>query len=64
MHADVGDMIEVDARETSGVVRRGEVLEVRTEGNVVHYRVRWDDGHETIFFPSSDAHIVHPKVRH
>jgi hypothetical protein len=25
---------------------------------VVHYRVRWDDGNETIFYPSSTAHVV------
>jgi hypothetical protein len=25
---------------------------------VVHYRVRWDDGNETIFYPASTAHVV------
>jgi hypothetical protein len=30
---------------------------------VVHYRVRWDDGHEAIFYPGSDAHTVHPGKR-
>jgi hypothetical protein len=24
-----------------------------------HYRVRWDDGRESIFYPSTDAHIHH-----
>jgi hypothetical protein len=23
----------------------------------VHYRVRWDDGHESLYFPGSDAHL-------
>ena len=23
-----------------------------------HYRVRWDDGRETIYFPSGDAHLA------
>jgi hypothetical protein len=27
-----------------------------------HYRVRWDDGHETTFFPSSDAIVDHGGV--
>ena len=26
--------------------------------DVVHYRVRWDDGHESIFFPGSTTHVV------
>ena len=24
-----------------------------------HYRVRWDDGHESTFFPGTDAYVVH-----
>jgi hypothetical protein len=25
-----------------------------------HYRVRWDDGHESEFFPGPDAKVVPP----
>lgn len=32
---------------------------MRDPGGEVHYLVRWDDGHETIYFPGSDAHTVH-----
>ena len=59
MDANVGDEIVVDAPHTGESARRGEVLEVLQRGGVVHYRVRWDDGHESVFFPSSDAHVVH-----
>lgn len=59
MRALVGDEIRVDAALTGGAAREGEVLEVRNQGGVVHYLVRWDDGHETVFFPGSDAHVVH-----
>lgn len=58
MEAKVGDEIVVDARETGGARREGEVLAVRRAGDVVHYVVRWDDGHETMFYPGSDAHVV------
>jgi hypothetical protein len=37
------------------------VLEVLETGDVRHYRVRWDDGTDCIFFPSSDAHFVSVK---
>jgi len=59
MRAEVGDEIVVDAPQTGGLPRAGEVLEVCDPDGVVHYRVRWDDGHETLFFPGSDAHVVH-----
>jgi hypothetical protein len=35
------------------------VLEIRDAQGEVHYLVRWDDGHETIYFPGTDAHAVH-----
>jgi hypothetical protein len=59
IQARVGDAIEVDNMELGHPKRRGEVLEVLGTGDTEHYRVRWDDGHETIFFPGSTAHTVH-----
>jgi hypothetical protein len=58
MEAKVGDEIIVDAPRTGGEPRKGEVLEVLETGGVRHYRVRWDDGHEALFYPGSDAHAV------
>jgi len=59
MHAEVGDEIVVDRSRVGAPPRKGEVLEVRDPAGEVHYLVRWDDGHETIYFPGSDAHAVH-----
>lgn len=63
MHAQVGDEVVVDSRTLGGPVRKGEVLEVRGETGHEHYRVRWDDGHESVFFPGPDAHVVTTKKR-
>jgi len=65
MHARIGQEIVVDSRQLGGPIRQGEVLEVIDEAGTEHYRVRWDDGHESIFFPGSDAHVVtlRPKAR-
>ncbi|HEX6311780.1 MAG TPA: DUF1918 domain-containing protein [Acidimicrobiia bacterium] len=60
MHANVGDEIVVDAIEVGGPPRKGEILEVRSEDGHEHYLVRWDDGHESIFYPGSTSHAVHP----
>ena len=50
----------VDRSQVGAPPRKGEVLEVREPEGQVHYLVRWEDGHETVFFPGSDAHAVHP----
>ena len=60
MDARVGDVIVVDMMHTGDAPRKGEVLEVMGQGESVHYRVRWQDGHESIFYPGSTAHVVHP----
>jgi len=58
MQARPGDSITVDAPHTGDAPRYGEVLEVLDAGGTTHYRVRWSDGHESVFFPGSDAHVV------
>jgi len=59
MDAHEGDRITVESNKVGGKVRTGEVIEVLTGADgSAHYRVRWDDGKETTFFPSSDAHLA------
>lgn len=58
MDAKVGDEIVVDGVITDDPKREGEILEVTDRGGVVHYRVRWDDGHESLFYPGSTTHVV------
>jgi hypothetical protein len=40
-----------------------QVIEVRGTPGVEHYLVRWRDRHESIFYPGSTSHAVHPKGR-
>jgi len=54
-----GDVIEVTGRRVGGTARSGEILEVLGTEERPHYRVRWDDGHETVFFPGSDTVVRH-----
>ena len=60
MHACKGDVIVIESPVLDRRRRRGEVLEVIGEGDREHYRVRWQDGHESICFPGPDARIVGP----
>lgn len=58
MQAAVGDEIVVEGTSVGSPRRRGEVLEVLGEGEGTHFRVRWDDGHESTYFPGPDAHVT------
>jgi hypothetical protein len=51
-----GDWIEEPAGE--GLPRRGQILEVLGRDGHRHYRVRWDEEHESLHFPSPSARIV------
>ena len=57
MHAKRGDRIVVESATLAAARRRGEVLEVLGVGELEHYRVRWADGHESVYFPGPDARV-------
>ena len=58
MHAKSGEHIAVESARLDQGRRHGEVLEVLGAGDSEHYRVRWQDGHESIYFPGPDAHVI------
>ena len=57
--AKAGDLIMVERHRVGEGGRTGEILEVFGTADHLHYRVRWEDGHETLFYPGSDALVVH-----
>jgi hypothetical protein len=64
MDAKVGDRIIVESETVGTPPREGEILEV-IEGEVgLRYRVRWSDGHESVFTAASGAaQVVSQKSR-
>jgi hypothetical protein len=52
-----GDVVEITGHRVGDAPRSGEIVEVLGAPGHVHFRVRWEDGHESIFWPSSDAVI-------
>ena len=51
----IGDRIEVESEQVGKKGRHGVVVEVIGEGEHLHYRVRWEDGHESTFFPEAGS---------
>jgi Domain of unknown function (DUF1918) len=60
MEAKVGDRIVVESERVGQARREGEVIEVLSFASSVNYRVRWADGHESLFFPSAGSMTVIP----
>lgn len=59
MRAAVGDRIVVRGHHVGEHERSATVLAVEGEEGGPPYLVRWDDGHESVFFPSSDSTVEH-----
>ena len=62
MEAKVGDRIVVDSESVGTPPREGQIVEVISGQVSPRFRVRWADGHETVFSPGSGAARVVPKA--
>jgi hypothetical protein len=61
--ARVGDWLEV-AGLPGNASRRGQIVDVLGGPGHLHYRVRWDEEHETIFFPADRVRVVEAGEAH
>jgi hypothetical protein len=59
MRASVNDRLVVRSHHVGDSDRDAVVLEVRGKNGEPPYLVRWSDGHESVFFPSSDTVVEH-----
>lgn len=60
-HVQPGDRVVIDPHRVGEARRTGAITEV-LGGDQPRYRVLWEDGHETVLAPGSDAHIErHPE---
>jgi hypothetical protein len=55
MELKVGDRVEAESESTERPARAGVVEEVLQGEPSPRYRIRWDDGHESIYTPSAGA---------
>ncbi|UNO39099.1 DUF1918 domain-containing protein [Streptomyces sp. MST-110588] len=59
MHASVGDRLLVHGRIVGQHDRTAEIIEVLGADGTPPYRVRFEDGHETVMSPGPDT-VVRP----
>jgi hypothetical protein len=58
-----GDVVVVSGHRVGEVERTGEILQVLGTPARQHFLVRWDDGHESVFYPGGDAIVRRPRPR-
>ncbi|WP_431781405.1 DUF1918 domain-containing protein [Streptomyces chumphonensis] len=61
MHAEKGDKLLVHGRVVGQHDRTAEIVEVLGPQGEPPYRVRFDDGHETVMSPGPDSVVRHPE---
>ena len=49
----VGDKVEEQARSTESATRTGRIDAVVRGDPSPRYRIRWDDGHESVYTPAA-----------
>jgi Domain of unknown function (DUF1918) len=50
-----GARVEAESESTERPPRKGVIEEVLREAPAPRYRIRWDDGHESIYTPAAGA---------
>lgn len=59
MQAAVGDTLTVKALRQGEADRHGRIIEVHGKDGEPPYLVRWQDEHESLFFPATGTVVEH-----
>ncbi len=62
MRAVAGDELLVRGRHVGNEDREGVIIEVRGADGAPPYLVRWKDGHDSVFMPSSGVVVEHRRL--
>jgi len=59
----VGDEIVIPGHAVGSATRTALILDILGDPGHERFHVRWEDGHESIFFPGEDAVVQRPRQR-
>jgi Domain of unknown function (DUF1918) len=62
MHAQLHDTLTVKGRRQGDEDRHGEIVEIHGQNGSPPYLVHWNQGSESLFFPSADTVVEHHKA--
>jgi hypothetical protein len=57
MAAKPGDTIRAPSEKVGQPERRGKIIEILGDKEHPRFKVRWEDGHETVFVPGPDVSV-------
>lgn len=63
MRAHTGDALLIRGHHVGDHDRQAVIIEVHGADGAPPYLVRWEDGHESVYFPSCDAVLERPPDR-
>ncbi len=55
MDLEIGDRVAAESESTERPPRKGTIEERLGDGSSFRYRIRWDDGHESVYTPAAGA---------
>jgi Domain of unknown function (DUF1918) len=61
--ARAGDEIVVAGHSVGAAQRTAVIVEILGEPGHERFRVEWEDGHESVFFPGEDAVVRRPRAK-
>jgi len=63
MEAEVGDRLILEGERLGQARRVGEVMAIHGTASRPYLRIRWDDGHESLFVPGAGAKVEHRSTK-
>jgi hypothetical protein len=63
MQAHLHDTLTVKGRRQGDEDRHGEIVEIHGQNGTPPYLVHWNQGSESLFFPSAGTVVEHPKTK-
>ena len=61
--ARIGDVVEIVGHRVGDAPRTGEIVEIVEGSARNHFRIRWEDGHESMLYPGADIAVVRSPPR-
>lgn len=56
--ARMGDTVQVVGHRVGDAPASGEIIQVLGQPGSTHFRIRWEDGRESLLYPGTDIAVI------